>query len=832
VKNVADIYALSPMQELMLLHAKTAARGQDALFNQIVYTIAGPLDITAYRRAWELMVDRHPALRTIFVWQDGKEPLQVVREEAALPWSECDWREMSAAAQARELEKLLVADRAAGFDLMRAPLIRLTLVHLANDQYWLIWSSHHLIIDRWCIGILFEELMVAYSAFAAQAFPDLLPAPSYSAYIVWLKKQSADAAEAYWRKTLHGVTARPLPLQNPSGEVVNPTASIELSLSGNDWSGLRQFALENDLTTGALVSGAWAILLSMATNAQEVIFGLTVSGRPAEVPDVGKVVGCFINNAPLRVRLDEEAPFVAWLQGIQDSQLEIQPFEYASPAQIQTWSGLHSRGPLFDTLVVLQAPVRLAMPAGLSARYERGGMQTGYPISLGVVPEQESLQLTLTYDRERVPEKLVEQIGVALPRLLRVMPKAQGGLATLRTVAQIDAPAGSAAETLRKGMSGKKRPFIPPQTALERLLAQIWAEVLNLPQVSIGDKFFTLGGDSIKAIRLFTQIEKRLGKKVNVSLMLRNPTVAEMAAAVDVDTDVVPEEPILLPINKSGDRPPFFYVHGVFGDVLSLTNLVPYLGADQPLYGLQALGLWPGYEPDRTIEAMAARYVAAMRRIQPAGPYYLGGFCFGGIVAYEIARQLEQLGEKTALLVIMEGFAPPAFHNNRPIYHPQRLQIIQYSAPYWLRGYKEFGGWRIRERLRSKFGGASRARQSVMNPITGNEEFDNLADFNATRPEIQFRLREINSRAADAYVPQPFGGQVTLMRARCLRIGHALVGKIDPESGWGNLAQGGVSVRYVAGTHVSMLLQPDVADLAMHLAQVLQEAQEHHSSGE
>ncbi len=178
---------------------------------------------------------------------------------------------------------------------------------------------------------------------------------------------------------------------------------MKITLTGEDWDKLRRFALEKNLTSSTLVIGAWAIVLSAASGADEALFGLTVSGRPAELPHISKTIGCFINNVPLHVSLKEDSLLISWLEALQDKQLGLQPYEYASPAQIQTWSGIKATGPLFDTLVVLQAPFHQAMPEGLEVKFDRGGTQTGYPIGLGAVPSQENLELTFTYDRQRVP---------------------------------------------------------------------------------------------------------------------------------------------------------------------------------------------------------------------------------------------------------------------------------------------------------------------------------------------------------------------------------------------------------------------------------------------
>jgi acyl carrier protein len=701
VKNVADIYALSPMQSLMLLHTKTVSADHDVLFNQIIYVIDGSLDVDAYRQAWQLMVDRHSALRTLFVWQDGKDPVQVVREQVALPWTEYDWRGQSPAGQEEAFNRLLEADLAQGFDLLHPPAMRLSLIQVADEQYWLVWSSHHLVIDRWCIGILFEEICTAYEVLHAGEFPSLPAAPLYRDYIAWLVEQDEEAARSYWREALCDLQSRPLPLLERAAAKTPALETIETGLGGDEWTRLRRFALDHNLTPGTLVSGAWSAVLAAATGANDTLFGLTVSGRPAELVDVSQAVGCFINNVPLRVRLDAGATTVDWLQNLQDQQLELNPFEYASPVQIQAWSGINTYGPLFETLVVLQAPVHLAMPQNLSIRYDRGGMQTGYAVSLGAVPDDEALSLSLTFDRSRVPEALAEQLASGLIQVLQALPEAAGRPPSM--LAAIDGleKVGTPGQPQPGPVAGEGRPYTAPRNITESTIALIWAALLNLPQVGIEDRFFDLGGDSINAIQLLSLIETRLGRRLPISLLFRNPTLAELAAEIG-DEALMPADPVLQPVNERGTKPPFFYVHGVFGDVSYLHNLGPLMEGDQPIYGLEAIGLRPGYEPDLTIEAMAARYIEAMRRLQPSGPYYLGGFCLGGVIAYEIARQLEQVGEKTALLAIIEGSAPFEFHDLQPVYHSERLQIIRQSAPYWARGNKEFGGWRLGHRIQTK----------------------------------------------------------------------------------------------------------------------------------
>ena len=823
MKNVADIYALSPMQKLMLIHARTAGSGHDLLFSQIVYEISGALDGEAYRRAWELIVERHPALRTMFVWQDKQEPLQVVRETAPLPWSEEDWRDLSTAEQQSALARLLAADRAAGFDLLRPPLMRLNLIRVDERKSWLVWSSHHLIIDRWCIDILLSETKSAYEAFSAGEYPHLPPAPRFRDYIGWLAQKDEQQSRAYWREALRDFAPRPLPLLPPAVGEPEPSA-LRIEIGGDVLGHLRQLAAKNDLTLNTLVTSIWAIIVAKASGTDDLLLGLTVSGRPPELPGVSEAIGCFINNVPLRVTLDNELPLQGWQGQLQEKLLALHEHEHASLAQIQEWSAIHSPAALFETLLIFQAPVSYAAPEGLDLALLRGGTQTGYPIALSVIQGAETLHLALAYDPQRLPPGMAGQMQAALQQLLEALAgDPQVTLAALRAAAEIDPPRELAASDSGQELADE-RPYMPPRTAAEQALGQIWAEILGLPHVGIDDRFFALGGDSIGAIQLLDQIEGRLGQSAPISLLFSDPTLAQFAAAISDEGAAHAVDPVLLPVNANGTEPPFFYAHGVFGDVSSLTNIVPKLPASQPLYGLQAYGLHPGHEPDRTIEEMAAHAVEALRRVQPAGPYRLGGFCFGGVLAYEIARQLEQLGEEIALLAIIEGSAPREYHQRQPFYAPGRLRIIRHSAPQILRGNQEFGGWRLGEKVRRRI----RTKRAGGNARNGRDkwdvEFDNLADFNASRPERQHLLRDINIAAVEQYRPGPLRGRIILFRAGYLPARHTFLAKIDPQRGWGRFAAGGVDIRTVDGTHIGILRQPHVAQLAAALVQALKES--------
>ena len=205
-KNIEAVYPLSPMQQGMLFHSLYAPES-GVYFEQLSCTLRGELVLEAFRRAWQEVVNRQDVLRTSFVWKRIERMLQVVQKDVSIPIEVHDWRGMSSAEQEHRFKEYQAADRNRGFDLSKPPLIRLGLMQLSNDAWYLLWSHHHTLMDGWSMPLLLKEVMTYYEAFSKGA-PVYLPPPrQYRDYINWLQKQDQKAAEAYWRETLRGINA-------------------------------------------------------------------------------------------------------------------------------------------------------------------------------------------------------------------------------------------------------------------------------------------------------------------------------------------------------------------------------------------------------------------------------------------------------------------------------------------------------------------------------------------------------------------------------------------------------------------------------------------------
>ncbi|HVH13658.1 MAG TPA: condensation domain-containing protein, partial [Longimicrobium sp.] len=428
-KNVEDIYPLSPLQEGMLFHAVYSA-GKGAYVEQWPLLLEGPLDVDAFHRAFQRVVDRHPALRTAFVWENVPRPLQVVFRAAEVPCERLVWSDADEAEWPVRLESYAAERRAAGFALGTAPLVRLTLARLSGERHLLLFAFHHLLMDGWSAPLVFEDWWVTYDGLLRGTPPHLPPAPRVRDYVAWLQAQDASAAEHYWRETLRGFTeVTSLPLARGGPDVAEEHAAESLLIAGD--AGARLLTLARDLavTPNTVVQGAWALLLSRYAGRDDVVFGATVSGRPAGLPGVERMVGLFINTLPVRVWVDADQPVRGWLTGVQHHQAEARQHEHARLLDVQGWSEAPREHPLFGSLVVFEN-----YPLGQGGDDEDGGglrmkqlpapEGSTYPLTLVVAPKPDGLELRLSYDLRRFSPAAARRMVGGMDAILRAFADA------------------------------------------------------------------------------------------------------------------------------------------------------------------------------------------------------------------------------------------------------------------------------------------------------------------------------------------------------------------------------------------------------------------------
>ena len=269
----------------------------------------------------------------------------------------------------------LDSDRRRGFIVSQPPLSRSTIVRLGDDLHELIWTIHHAVIDGWCLSVLLQEVVEIYESTRGGYEPGLRPVRPFRDYVAWLRDRDDAQAEGFWRQALRGVTAAtPLGLERSSSHGRGPSRlkvdDRETALSSDITARLQTVGRAHRLTLSTVIQGAWALLLSRYSGRSDVLFGVTVSGRPPELPGVESIVGLFINSLPLRVEVTEAAFLIPWLSKIQATMAELRRFEAVPLSRIQTWSALPAGVPLFESIVIVQ---NLPFVASLQETRNRAG---------------------------------------------------------------------------------------------------------------------------------------------------------------------------------------------------------------------------------------------------------------------------------------------------------------------------------------------------------------------------------------------------------------------------------------------------------------------------
>lgn len=447
--SIEEIFPLSPLQKGLLFHTLFEP-GEAVYFEQLTCELHGRFDEAAFAATWRLLVARHPILRTAFVWKGQREPVQVVHRSLEMPWRAEDWREFSPAQQAEKLTAFLAEDRRRGFEPNRAPLMRLATLRLSETVWQLVWSHHHLLLDGWSLPLLLREFGVAYAAFSTSRTPELPPARPFGAYLQWLQKRDASRDEQFWREQLRGF-AVPTPLTvdrpGPSGKVHEV---IDFALDEADTARLQQIARDQQVTLNTLSQGAYALVLSRYASAEDIVFGVTVSGRPAELAGVENIVGLFINTLPLRVTVTDDAEAGPWLRELQERQVAMQEHGHAALSDIQGWSAVPRGQQLFESLFVfINYPVDAALShrfGDLEPRQVHFVEQTSYPLTIDVLPGPK-LTLRTSFDTARFERDAVLRLLGHIRQALLALGRPGVRLGQIELVAGAERAALLAAST-------------------------------------------------------------------------------------------------------------------------------------------------------------------------------------------------------------------------------------------------------------------------------------------------------------------------------------------------------------------------------------------------
>ncbi|ASZ12156.1 non-ribosomal peptide synthetase [Chitinophaga sp. MD30] len=408
--NVSSMYRLSGLQQGMLFHGLYNVK-TGAYIEQLSCDLSG-LDISLFGKSWEILLERHSILRSGFYYDVFNIPVQCVYKEVSLPLSIHDYRSKDKAT----IAAYEVAERERGFDFSKAPLMRIGLLQLEEDRYRMVWTSHHILFDGWSMQIVMEELLITYEALVNGTSILSQGEDRYEDYIRYLENRDQETASSFWRNYLSGLTsATLLPFINSSrertkgvGDYGKELLTLDQALTAQ----LIRYSRRHHITVNTLMQGVWSYLLHQYTGNRNVVYGVTVSGRPEEMEGIEKRVGLYINALPLHSVYRQEDKIADWLQALQMDQISAREYQYNSLSEIQGWTGL--TGDLFDTLLVFENYPISDLVATRKWQLRVSDIhvheQTNYPLSLMIIAEEET-QIYFTYNLSILDTAYVKTIA-------------------------------------------------------------------------------------------------------------------------------------------------------------------------------------------------------------------------------------------------------------------------------------------------------------------------------------------------------------------------------------------------------------------------------------
>ncbi|WP_235868317.1 non-ribosomal peptide synthetase, partial [Pseudomonas ogarae] len=425
---IEDIYPLSPLQQGMLFHS-LLHEDSGVYLMQDRYRIGGAIDEVAFLESWRQVVALHPSLRASFQWKSQKQPVQVIHRQVKVPLDTLDLRGLAPHEQEARIRTLLEDEQKVGFNLSKPPLIRFRLVRLGDESYEFIRSFHHILMDAWCISLVTVDFLKVYEALCNDRTPELKSPRPFRDYIQWLQRQDAGKAEQFWRGQLQGLNA-PTPLTVDNGVTRDRYTDAVLvddqliHLNEQETQALAVFCRSRRITPNTFFQGVWSLLLSRYSGQQDVVFGVTVAGRPADLTGVAEMIGLFINTLPLRVSVDPNASLGNWLGDLQKLNVDMRDFEHTPLTDIQGWSDFPRGETLFDSILVFEnAPIDEQILEG-GFQFSLEGMDhsvhTHYGLTVVILPG-EQLGIRVSYDRERFEAATVQRLLGHIASLVRSM---------------------------------------------------------------------------------------------------------------------------------------------------------------------------------------------------------------------------------------------------------------------------------------------------------------------------------------------------------------------------------------------------------------------------
>ncbi|MBF0450080.1 MAG: amino acid adenylation domain-containing protein [Candidatus Magnetomorum sp.] len=565
-KNIKNIYALTPMQEGMLFQTLYDKESL-SYFEQYCFHISDHLDVPVFKDTWNEIMRRHDILRTIFVHKNVPQPLQIVLKIRDIDFHYEDISTLSKEGQEVHYNHYKDKDKQTQFDLSKDVLMRIAVFKLDETSFNIIWTFHHILLDGWSTGIIYEELNTIYNAFKQGEKPNLNPPVSFSHYIRWLKGQNKKTAKSYWKKYLSDykhLTTLPRKTTDQRNSFIEK--NIEFELDETMTQALQNVASKNQITINTVIQVIWGILLTKYNALEDIVFGATVSGRPADIKDIERMVGILINAIPVRIKIAPEQPFSELLKRVHLIETESRNYHYYSLADILTETCLKQN--LFDHILVFENYPDPGEPGkNLKNQIIIDNFEvydhTHFDLTLIISPEKNTINFSITYNQSVYDHVIIEKIQPHLELIIKTVTNNH----TI-TIESIDilsqnekefyvqardhrnTALSKQLERLDKHAGNVSIKYKPPENEHQKKLADIWEEILDCDAVGIDDNFFESGGHSLMAMQIIARIHKIFDVEISINTFFDNPNIRLLS-------NIITNQNIskYLDIEKLHDRP-------------------------------------------------------------------------------------------------------------------------------------------------------------------------------------------------------------------------------------------------------------------------------------
>lgn len=795
--------------------------------NNCVYNIpyairlTGLLNVNALEQSLIEIAQRHEILRTAFPTVDG-QPVQVISPDVALKLPVANLRELSEPEREDEIQRLTIEHIEQPFDLAQGPLWRFKLLRLAEEEYILLLTIHHIIFDGKSFNTFFRELSALYQAFS-NGMPSPLPELpiQYADFAVWQQQwqqsKELESQIAYWQQKLGGsVPALELPIKRPRPAIHTYQGSRHfLVLPENLTNDLNILSLQEGVTLFMTLLAGFKTFLYCYTKQEDILLASPVTGHKRSETEA--LIGYFNNILLMRTDLSGNPSFRELIGRVRQTALEAYQNQNVPLQKLGEMPNL-ARTPLSRGMFALHhiTSQPLELPGLTVSFLDIHNRTANFDLSLLMEEKEGTLTAVLEYKTALFEAATITQMVENFKNLLEsLVTNPEQRLSTLPLLRDLESHhSGNSSGSLDKTKQKLEEAFVAPKDDLEIQLTKIWENVLGKKSISIKDNFFDLGGHSLLAVQLSKEIAKAFQKNLPLAALFQEPTIEGLANIIR-DREWSSPWFSLVPIQPIGDRTPLFAIH-LLGEGLSFYRpLASYLGRSQPIYGLNyGLAARNGREEEVPLpptKDLAAHYIREMQAIQPQGPYLLSGVSNGGNVAFEMAKQLHAQGQMVAKLILFDTIHPNStfYQNweNIPRFQKAILEMIRYSKIHW----GNLLLFEPNERLPYILDKV-RIFSTHWLPNFLNKSYLSIRSLphnNVTRKKQE---ENRHSPSPQRYIPQNYPGKITLFKAK-----HLPLASSYPTNGWEGVADEGLEIYEIHGAHSKILSEPSVRVLAKKL---------------